>query len=339
MQISSSELYNKIKSNDNSYTKNYKKRVIEADTDVQDMQESMETFKSSVRKLKRYKSGVSSRSRVEQQLKKFTSAYNDLKKVSANVTDKKVQKEMEKIDDYLTDNKKLLKKVGIKKGTNDKYSFDSEVFEDVEDEDLDELLTGNDSFIQKLSRMVRSADEKIDDAEYVSSVRSFHSITKYSSDDLKIASYAMGFYYCTKLVQENNELLNKDTLNEDIKNQIVKALGEYVNTHNDLSTNTTGVQSSLIDNIKTLDNETDNREAIRKIGLDVNEGELEKIKDENGNYILNDDLIQSDDFKAGYSFLFGSKSDYSNKMKEYAKEIYTTVLKTDELGLQIDFYS
>ena len=328
MQISSSELYNKITSNDNSYTKNYKKRVREADTDVQDMQESMETFKSSVRKLKRYKSGAVSRSRVEQQLKKFTSAYNDLKKVSANVTDKKVQEEMEKIDDYLTDNKKLLKKVGIKKGTNDKYSFDSEVFEDVEDEDLDELLTGNDSFIHKLSRMVRSAEEKTDDAEYVINVRKFHSITKYDDKDLATASNAKQLFLSTDIAQKKIDLIKAENITDTNKDSIVTGLKSYVETHNKLITDATDNQSSLVSNIKTLNKQY--KDQLSKIGLTVKDnGELEQAE--------NTDINEA--FKESYNIFFGSEDEsYSSQIRKCAEEIYTTLLKTEELGLQVDVY-
>lgn len=328
MQISSSDLYEKITNNGNTYTKNYKKKVREADTDVQDMQESMETFKSSVRKLKRYKSGVSSRSRVEKQLKNFTSAYNDLKKVSANVSDKKVQKEMKKIDDYLTDNKKLLKKVGIKKGTNDKYSFDSEVLKDAEDEDLDALFTGNDSFIQKLSRMVRSADEKTDDAEYVINVRSFHSITRYSNEELSTADNAQKMLYYANVAQNNNELLKNGALTDDDKKKIVNGVKSYVEKHNELVSNITSEQSDLANNIKALDEK--NKEELSKIGLTVKDGgELKQAE--------NTDISEA--FKESYNILFGSAAEsYSSQIKKYAEEIYKTVLKTEELGLQVDLY-
>ena len=58
MQINSGELYDKITNNNNSYITNYKKKVREADTDVQDMQESLDTFKSSIKQLKRFKKSM-----------------------------------------------------------------------------------------------------------------------------------------------------------------------------------------------------------------------------------------------------------------------------------------
>lgn len=323
MQINSGELYDKITKNNNSYITNYKKKVREADTDVQDMQESLDTFKSSIKQLKRFKPGIVSRTRIEDQLKKFASSYNDLKKVLSNVSDKKVQKEMEKIDDYLNDNKKLLKKVGIKISDSGKYSFDSEVFEDVEDEDLDKLFVGNDSFIQKLNRMIRRVDEKTDDAEYVTNVRRFHSITRYSDEDLNIASNAKDVIYSIDVAQENGKLLGSD----EVKSNIIDGLSKYVDAHNKLCGNSTVDKTALISNILELDKTYEND--LKNIGITIgNNGELEQ----------NDSIEINEGFTTSYNSLFKSEAgSYSSQIKGYAENIFTTLLKTNELGIKVDF--
>ena len=60
--MKASELCQKISLNGNMYVSSYRKRVREADTNVQDLQEDIESFRKNVRNLKGYDSDYVTRS-------------------------------------------------------------------------------------------------------------------------------------------------------------------------------------------------------------------------------------------------------------------------------------
>ena len=193
ISYSTSDLLDKITNNGNSYISNYSKRVREADTDVQDLQKQLVTFRKDVKNLRNYSSDSYNKKQVKRQLTAFVKSYNSLKSSSDQADNASIKKEMDKLEEYLSDNEKSLKKLGIK-SSNNKLKFDTDTFDDLTDKEtkkvLQTLFEGSDSFISKVYKTGRDMDKSADEEEYQLNLRRFHTITQYTDAEINTATLA-----------------------------------------------------------------------------------------------------------------------------------------------------
>ena len=140
ISYSTSDLLDKITNNGNSYISNYSKRVREADTDVQDLQKQLVTFRKDVKNLRNYSSDSYNKKQVKRQLTAFVKSYNSLKSSSDQADNASIKKEMDKLEEYLSDNEKSLKKLRIK-SSNNKLKFDTDIFDDLTDKETKNEIT------------------------------------------------------------------------------------------------------------------------------------------------------------------------------------------------------
>ena len=102
ISYSTSDLLDKITNNGNSYISNYSKRVREADTDVQNLQKQLVTFRKDVKNLRNYSSDSYNKKQVKRQLTAFVKSYNSLKSSSDQADNASIKKEMDKLlNEYL----------------------------------------------------------------------------------------------------------------------------------------------------------------------------------------------------------------------------------------------
>lgn len=210
ISYSASDFYNKIVSNGNSYISSYRKNVREADTNVQDLQDGIESFHKSVRKLRNFDPDTVTRSKLEKYLEDFTESYNEIKDSSEKITDKELSKMLSKVEDFMEENEKSLKKLGVKE-SNGKWTFDSEALEETKDSDLNKLFEGKDAMFKQLDKLMRRVEKKADEEEYQNVLRSFHSVTNYSDEEMWQASSANYMYEVLEALQKSNtEVQNYD---------------------------------------------------------------------------------------------------------------------------------
>ena len=81
-------------------------------------------------------------------LEKFADSYNELKDSAKNITDKELSKTLTKLESFMEENKKSLKKLGLKESKG-KWIFDSEIMEDTKDKDINKLFEGNDAIFKQ----------------------------------------------------------------------------------------------------------------------------------------------------------------------------------------------
>lgn len=107
------DLIDTIRDNNLSYTHSFTKKVTTADANVEKLQDKAESFRKSVKKLKRYSPGGISREMLTDQAEDLVKSYNAMKNSSDQVTDKDVQKQLAKLDKLFSDNERTLRKAGI----------------------------------------------------------------------------------------------------------------------------------------------------------------------------------------------------------------------------------
>ena len=327
ISYSASDLYQKISSNGNMYVSSYRKRVREADTNVQDLQEDIESFRKNVRNLKSYDSDHVTRSKLEKYLEKFADSYNELKDSAKNITDKELSKTLTKLESFMEENKKSLKKLGLKESKG-KWIFDSEIMEDTKDKDINKLFEGNDAIFKQMDKLMRKVEKKADEEEYQMVLRNFHSVTQYSQEEMEQALASKRIISSTGSVQSNCDLIQNDTLpTGDIPEEIAQGLQSFCTDYNDIVSNSTESVKEFIDymNEKTMVYETD----LNKIGINVNDGKL----------VYSFDKAMDDGYKASYEALFGENASYGNLIKTYAMDIFNVTMKTENLGITIDSYA
>ena len=299
----------------------------EADTNVQDLQEDIESFRKNVRNLKGYDSDHVTRSKLEKYLEKFADSYNELKDSAKNITDKELSKTLTKLESFMEENKKSLKKLGLKESKG-KWIFDSEILEDTKDKDINKLFEGNDAIFKQMDKLMRKVEKKADEEEYQMVLRNFHSVTQYSNEEMKQALASKRIISSTGKVQSNYALVQNDTLSTGIiPEEIALGLQSFCADYNDIVSNPTESVKKYIDymNEKTTMYKTD----LIQIGISVNNGKLE--------YSLG--KVINDGYKASYEALFGENASYGNLIKTYAMDIFNVTMKTENLGITIDSYA
>ena len=107
-----SNIWDKVKTN-YSYTSSYRKQVRETDEDIQNMQEGISGFRKIIRTLRNYSPNTITKDKLEKNLESFVKEYNELKKDSKNIENKDIKKELLKMDELISENKKELKKIGM----------------------------------------------------------------------------------------------------------------------------------------------------------------------------------------------------------------------------------
>lgn len=323
IQYTPSELISKISNNDFSYTNSYKKRVREADTDVEGFQKEIEEFRKDVRSLKNYSSGVTTKSKLQKQLNKLVKSYNSMQKAAGNVTDDEVKEQMTKLENLFADNEKDLKKIGLKKSSDGKLSFDEEVFEDAEDKDIDKLFAGKDSFINVANKMMRKVEKSADEAQYDMVERRISRTTRFDQQDILSAEeYLLADSVASTLAAYNDKVQSGtlDTVDkEENLNLDFNSLAAIYNIDPD-------DKSGQKANIQQL--YKDNKDNLANVGLSFNADETSMSYDKNVD-------MTTEQFKSAYQTLFGSDSEFAKGISEYSKNAFYSIINPEKLGVSI----
>lgn len=322
IQYTPSELISKISNNDFAYTNSYKKRVREADTDVEGLQKEIEDFRKNVRSLRNYSSGVTTKSKLEKQLNKLVKSYNSMQKAAGNVTDDEVKEQMTKFENLFADNEKDLKKIGLKRSSDGKLSFDEEVFEDAEDKDIDKLFSGKDSFINMANKMMRRVEKSADEAQYDMVERRISRTTRYDQQDVVLANAFTLADALVSTLAAYNEKVQTGTLDDEDKKNLNYDFNILAAIYNIDSDDKSGQQA----NIKQL--YKDNKENLANIGLSFDADETSMSFDININ-------MATEQFKSAYQKLFASGSEFGKGISEYSKNAFYSIINPEKLGVSI----
>lgn len=334
ISYSASDLYNKISSNGNTFISSYRKKVREADTNVQDLQDDIEGFRKNIRNLKNYNSDSMTRSKMEKNLKKFADSYNELRDSSEEITDKELSKSLTKLEDFMEENKKSLRKLGLKESKG-KWSFDSELFEETKDKDINKLFEGKDAIFKQIDKMMRKVEKKADEEEHQMVLRNFHSVTQYSQEEMKLSMSAHHILGVIDGMEANNQLVQSyDTVTGNNSADVIQAiednksnLSDFCSYYNNIVSMQKEASSEYAGYMQTRSQEKE--EQLNNIGISIVDGNLE--------YDVNKTI--DDAYKASYAALFGENAAYGSLMKTYAENIFKITLKTESLGITIDSYA
>lgn len=324
------DFYDKISSANNVYVhpKAVRKQVRTADEDVQNMQGDIANFRKKVRALENYSSATYYKSKIEKQWKGFTDAYNDLKDKYESVSDnKELSETLMKLDETINDHAKQLRKVGVKINDKGKLSFDSDKFDEAKKSDIETLLTGNDSFIRKTTKIVRNIDKNAQTAEYFLKEINVNIATRYSEEAVDIANKATFLHKSVESSQEMAAKITEGTLAASEALRVNDYNKSFVETYNEMI----GVDDFDSDYIGHIINQTKNKEnMLSEIGISIQEDNKLTVQEKD------EVQIEGDAFKNAYTALFEENAAYANLIKTYTKEIFKSVLNTDNLGISID---
>lgn len=322
ISYSASDFLNKITNSGNAYISNYSKRVREADTNVQNLQEQLITFRKNIRNLRNYDSDSYNRDQIERQITSFVKSYNDLKSASDKADNSNIKKQMNKLEETLSDHEKSLKKLGIKV-SDKKLKFDTDTFDDVSDKDAKKifqtLFEGSDSFISKVYKIGRDLEKSANTEEYQMNLRSFHTTTRYSNAEIDVATMANEIKN-TSLPKCQSVLGRTD---DDAKSIRIDSLKEYIDNYNKMIAQ--DVDCSAFSAIKEL--QESKKDELAALGITI----------EDDNSLTIDESVEQDStFCNTYDSLFATDSTYVSQMKQLCDKTINTVLKADKLGITLD---
>ncbi len=313
------DLINKIKDNNYSYTHTFGKRVTEADTNVEKLQDKAGSFRKSVKKLKRYTSKGISRDMLSDQVEDFVKSYNTMKNSSEAVTDKDVQKQLSKLEELFSDNQKNLKKIGIE-NVNGQYTFDSKTFSEAADKTIDALLIGHDSLIGKADQIMRKVEESAEDAQYLTSEYKVNRTLNYKETDVLMAAFTTLAGQVTStlgLVQPGS--LSDSTVQDSVKlllNSFAQSAYRTDSTH----------KSENIDRLNELC--LSRKDQLAKLGLTFDSGQKNMVFDDSVD-------MTTADFQNTYNELFGKNAAFGKAVIEYSKNIFNDIIQPDQIGVSV----
>lgn len=326
-QYTIDDLCSKI-AGDYSYKSVYKKKTVEANEDVQNLRENIEKFRKNVKCLKKYTSGVTSKSRLEKQIKELVDSYNGIKKTSGSMTDKDLRKKLSKLDKLFGENEKALKKLGVKKLGN-KLTFDREDLEDAENAEIDGLFVGRDSFISNVDKIMRGIDRDTEDLEYETVVRDFSKTVKYDKDKIDLVTSLNALRNNISQLQFFSGVIasgNGSVEDENMINTALKAFQELYNQN--------VIDKSNMDEGNALN-------AIKELGA-ANEAQLNRVgfsfHTDNGRleFSGNQNILDSD-FAAAYLSLFPAddEASFGAAVSTQCQNVFYSVVKPNDIGVTI----
>lgn len=352
IQYTATDFLRKLSQSNYSYTNAYRKKVCESNKDVETLQLDVAGLKKTVKDLGKaskgmvfnsgldnlkiyYKKtavetkGLGSKTRLEKHFQKFAKTYNSLKSDAENVSDKELDKQMEKLDKLFEKNEKDLKKIGLKK-KNGKYVFDSETFKDADSKVINRVLEGKDSFVRQTEKIMRQIETRLDDIQYTTVQRNLVRTTKYDDDQITLASSFTLAKETTKVLGMCGELLEIGALPEEYKLEIPEDLSLFVNAYNSANQ----YENEDCNNLKAFceGKETE----LAKVGIFFQE-------DDNGNKIMKyDETTSLDDpnFQNAYIDLFGKDSEFVKNVIDFCSSGFNNTIKPENIGVSIvDIYA
>lgn len=348
--MTSLEFWEQLNNSNYAYTVSSKKRVVEVNDDVKNLKTTLDDLRKSVKSLKKYTSGVTSRDRLEKQLKDFVKSYNSVTKKADGITDAELKSELDGLDKLINDNEKLFKKIGITKNKKGKFEFDEDSFEDAETEDIDALFSGRTSFIAQANKMLGNIEKDADETEYSAVVRDISYTKKYDKSFLEqlrtiqlCASDAMDI---AKIAGDKAEADKAGGYETAIKENISKIYGAagIIDEMFVLRLNANLFQSSYksegLDSIKAVLNDESIIENLGKMGITPK-------YDDNGNFInFSADLKYWDNecaaspenskaFCEAFETLFGENNTFANIIIEGCKKAFYDIVEPESLGVSI----
>lgn len=313
------DLIDTIRDNNLSYTHSFTKKVTTADANVEKLQDKAESFRKSVKKLKRYSPGGISREMLTDQAEDLVKSYNAMKNSSDLVTDKDVQKQLSKLDKLFSDNERTLRKAGIEK-LNDKYTFDRAAFAEASEKTINTLFTGHDSLVGKADKILRNVEETTDDIQYVTSEYNVSSTLKYEEKDMLTAEYSTIAGQATSTLK----LIPSGALSDSSMQDSVRDLLQLF-SKSAYRTNSAG-KNENIDKLNQLC--LDQKDRLAKLGLTFDSGQKNMIFDANVD-------MTTADFQNTYNELFGKNAAFGNTVIQYSKNVFNDIIKPDQIGVSI----
>ena len=313
------DLIDTIRDNNLSYTHSFTKKVTTADANVEKLQDKAESFRKSVKKLKRYSPGGISREMLTDQAEDLVKSYNAMKNSSDLVTDKDVQKQLSKLDKLFSDNERTLRKAGIEK-LNGKYTFDRAAFAEASEKTINTLFTGHDSLVGKADKILRNVEETTDDIQYVTSEYNVSSTLKYEEKDMLTAEYSTIAGQATSTLK----LIPSGALSDSSMQDSVRDLLQLF-SKSAYRTNSAG-KNENIDKLNQLC--LDQKDRLAKLGLTFDSGQKNMIFDANVD-------MTTADFQNTYNELFGKNAACGNTVIQYSKNVFNDIIKPDQIGVSI----
>lgn len=321
VQYKSTDLINKISQNNYSYTHSFTKKITEADASIEKLQDKAESFKKSVKRLKRYSAGGISRDLLESQVEDLVKSYNDMKNSADKVTDKNVLKQIAKLEKLFSDNEKDLKKIGVEK-TGSKYTFDTKTFGDAADKTINTLFTGHDSFIGKVDKIMRKVDETASEAQYDTNEYKINQTHKYQAEDILLADYMTLAGQNVSTLKSCNVLVQSGSLSDDTARDLGTVFASFAQFVYRTDSTT---ENKNLDKLNQLC--LDQKDQLARLGLKFN-NDGKKLT-----YTAID--MTTSDFKDAYNALFGNNAAFGNNVAEYCKDIFNDIIQPDRIGVSI----
>ncbi|MCD8042162.1 MAG: hypothetical protein LUH10_03785 [Tannerellaceae bacterium] len=323
IQYTATDFLNTLSGNGYSYTKSYKKKVLESDTNVETLQEDVAELKKTIKNLKRYSEDDTPETKLEKQLSSLVESYNSTLIDADDVSNDELEKQLDKLKTLVSDNEKLLKKVGITI-SDDGLTFDSETFEDADNKTINKLFDGKESFVNQADKLMRKIEKYTDKAQYSVVEHSFGSTVQYGTDDIMLAASFMNAKEVVRLLGTLGELMENGTLSDEYEGEVDDYLSRLASLYNSSST---GEYENFSELQSLYDN---NKEALSTIGYTFSEESDGILMTYGGSA-----SFDSTEFVDAYLSLFGSDSEFINSIMEYCDDGFNSVLKTASLDISI----
>lgn len=213
-------LYKNQKGSGSFYTGIYSKSSTVEDTSVTGSLSTNADFRKAVRKLKNADYGTGLRSDIKKAVKQLVKSYNEFQE-SKGDNSREYGKTVSDMEKLFLDYSGELSKVGVSM-TDGKLKFDSDKFDDAENDDLKKLFASDSTFMNETDKLLKRSNRMIQNQQFSTVKEDVYVSNKVNSNNIVYANHANTLAVAA-------ERLNNTELTNDNMEAVVKMLNDYTN--------------------------------------------------------------------------------------------------------------
>jgi hypothetical protein len=312
----------------NSYRYSYNRTNKIYNEDAADMVTYSSDFRHALKKLENIDTDEGATASTKTKINSFVNSYNELISSYSGVSgSKKLTKTMDKLNSLIDEYSDKLKAVGVTQSTGNKLKFDTTAYAEATSDELAAVFGKDSTFLSDAIKYTKKAGNL---AQANISTSEIAPATATISLSASASALAQSSGKLTTNVQNLLRLQFADTADETI----VSSIKNFIDSYNETIKNAqSGTSNTTEDDYVRLIKEAtaNNSDKLSSVGI---------TSGSDGALSVDDDTLRNAS-KATLSELFdeSSSASYGSSVNTYSQKLFSSLIKADSSGLNVNYYA